>query len=178
MDQNLIALLPLDAQGNFQKAEDSQPGMIRLVNAHTGEIELNLPDGAKKYLLKPLGELFLNDAATFSINWDDQAYMPLLLCIEEEILNYDDAIPDLTDGPVALSLDRMIMNPAAEPGADELIRQIQFRLRLLLSLADYSKYEVKSALRKIAKSVELHSRESGIRGYLDFIRDQFEPHRT
>jgi hypothetical protein len=38
---------------------------------------------------------------------------------------------------------------------------------------EYSKQEVKLAVRKIARSVELHTSLAGVRGYLDFIRRQF-----
>ena len=38
------------------------------------------------------------------------------------------------------------------------------------SLNDYSRQDVKQAIRRIAKSVQTHTQQSGRRGYLDFIR--------
>ena len=145
----------------------------RIVNESTGEIEIDRAGGSVRYTLKPLSELWGKDRGVTSINPADDRYMPLLLCIETEIMNHDDAAEDLTDGPVGLALDRMSLNPACDPGNDALCRRIQLGLRLNLSLNDYSKQEVKLAIRKIAKSVERHTTVAGIRGYLDFIRHQF-----
>jgi hypothetical protein len=55
--------------------------------------------------------------------------------------------------------------------ADPLAKQIQFSLRLTLSLNDYSRQEVRQAIRKIAKSVNRH--KNGDRGYLMFVREFF-----
>lgn len=54
---------------------------------------------------------------------------------------------------------------------DALARAIQNSLRLLLSTEDYSRYEVKWAVRKILGSVKRHRAAGGIRGYLDFIME-------
>ncbi len=38
-----------------------------------------------------------------------------------------------------------------------------------------SRQDVKAALRQIAKSIERHTRTSGMRGYLAFLREFFRP---
>jgi len=173
MDQALIDLFATAGiPGGSQ--EGSSEAAFRFVNEETGEIEINGAGGVKKYTLKPLADLFGKGYGESTIDWKDQRYMPLLLSIEEEIMNHDDAAHDLTDGLVSLTLDRMAANPATAPGSDLLCRRIQLGLRVLLSLNDYSKQEVKQAIRKIAKSVTLHTWHGGIRGYLDFIREQFQ----
>ena len=65
------------------------------------------------------------------------------------------------------------MFPEADAGGDPLIEKLQFALRLLLSIQNYSRNDVRSAIRKVAKSVDRHTRLAGPRGYLQFIRGQF-----
>ena len=65
----------------------------------------------------------------------------------------------------------MSLDPAGEPGQDALRRRLQLALRLLLSLNDYSRQEVKTALRTIARSVARHKSLEGRRGYLTFIHE-------
>ncbi|MGC8625395.1 MAG: hypothetical protein ACP5VQ_09040 [Phycisphaerae bacterium] len=90
--------------------------------------------------------------------------------IERSISAFDRHHARLTDGAVASTLNRMGINSEANAGADELGRRLQWDLRVLLSLNDYSRQDVIQALRKINKSVARHTRASGPRGYLDFIR--------
>jgi hypothetical protein len=135
-----------------------------------GEIEIKGKDGITRYKLMPLEQLYAPDNSTMSINWEDDYYLPLLYCIESEIVDYYNKDATLTDGLVALTLDRMCANPAIAPKGDVLLQRLQMALQLELSLEDYTKFEVKQALRKILKSVERHSAVSGVTGYLDFIR--------
>jgi hypothetical protein len=60
-------------------------------------------------------------------------------------------------------------NEPNSPGNDPLARRVNSALRLCLSLNDYSRFEVRAALRKVRKSVERHTRLAGPTGYLDFI---------
>ena len=79
------------------------------------------------------------------------------------------ADPTLTDGTVGLALGLLATNPEGDVQHDALARARQLELRLLLSLNDYSRDEVRQALRKVRKSVDRHTRVDGRRGYLDFI---------
>jgi hypothetical protein len=98
----------------------------------------------------------------------------LFLSIEETIVREDQTHARLTDAGVTLTLERLAMNPEGDPGADDLARRLQLELRLQLSLNNYSRQEVRSAIRKIGKSVARHTRLAGPRGYLTFIR-QYVP---
>jgi len=104
------------------------------------------------------------------IDTQDDQFLPLLYCIEDCIVEYYGDNPDLTDGGVSLVLDRLVLRPECDPGDDRLCRRLQLQLRLQLSLEDYSRQEVRWAIRKILQSVRRHTRVDGRRGYLDFIR--------
>jgi len=83
----------------------------------------------------------------------DDTFSPLFLAIEQAILNYWRSEPSLTDGQVSLTLDRLGMSPEAVHSDDLLAMYVQRDLRLLLSLNNYSRQEIRSAIRKIGKSV-------------------------
>ena len=78
----------------------------------------------------------------------------------------------MTDARVSLALDKLGMSPEGEAGTDVLAKYLQFKLRMVLSMNDYSRNEVKAAIKKIGKSVERHTKLAGPRGYLTFIRQQ------
>jgi len=172
MDSTLVELM--EAAGPPDGAEpESWESVVEILDEDSGVIQVETPDGPQRHVLKPLGQLFGNGCGVSSIDPADEAFMPLLLAIEESVLDCYSADPDLTDGRVSLALSRLAMRPDDDPADEALYRRMQLRLRLLLSLNDYSRQEVRWALRKIDKSVRRHSRIDGPRGYLDFIRDQF-----
>jgi len=148
---------------------------IRILDPERGEIEIETSEGPRRHVLKPLPELFGKGHGVSSPDPQDERFMPLLLRIEESIVDYYDQDPDLTDGRVSLALSRLILQPGRDPGDDALCRHLQVDLRLLLSLNDYSRQEVRWALRKIDKSVRRHTRADGRRGYLEFIYGQLGP---
>ncbi len=76
----------------------------------------------------------------------------------------------LGDGDLTIALSLLTMSPEADVHHNLLAAKIQFSLRLLLSLNDYSRQDVKQAIRRIARSVQSHTEHSGRRGHLDFIR--------
>lgn len=138
-----------------------------------GEIQVETPSGPQRYTLKSLRELYGKGLGAASVNPQDEQYEPLFMAIEQTIALYDDEVRTLTDGLVELTLEQMSMDPAGEPGQDELRHRIQLALRLLLSLDDYSRQEVRTALRTIARSVARHKSLEGRRGYLEFIHEFF-----
>jgi hypothetical protein len=158
------AFLPEVGEGS--KATD-----VSIVPVDFETIEIASGENIETYHLKPLAELF-GVGTGHSVDPQDDLFLPLMLGIEEEIVRYDTHKTDhyLTDASVALALDQLAMDPAGA-SADPLARQIQFGLRLTLSLNDYSRQEVRQAIRKIAKSVNRH--KNGDRGYLMFVRQFF-----
>jgi hypothetical protein len=158
MDQELLALMADSGKNEMQ---------IRL-RAREGAVEVATPDGPRTYALKPLDQLYGEGTGLPSMDGRDRQWLPLLLGIEEPIVEYYQDHAALTDAQVLLSLKLLSMNLAAA-ATDELAREILLRLRLALSINDYSRQDVKMALRKVSQSVERHMKDAGTRGYLTFI---------
>lgn len=135
------------------------------------EIEIRGKDGPQRYRIKPMDELYGKDRGITSVQGTDDHYMPLLMGIEGMIADHYRRDRSLTDAKVLLALKALSMNPGAPCRNDMLCQAIQFGLRLTLSLNDYSKQETRQAIRKVAQSVERHTRLAGPRGYLEFIVD-------
>lgn len=170
MDAQLMAYLGADLAD-----PDSAilPKQVRFVNDESTDVELLAGDddpAPMKYPLKPLSQLYGHGTPERTVDPQDDAFLPLFACIEEDfVLSYRDD-PRLTDGDVRIALDLLEMDPDGDVQHNTLARRVQLSLRLLLSLNDYSRQEVRQAARKIRKSVDRHTRLSGRRGYLDFIR--------
>lgn len=136
-----------------------------------GLVRMRSEKGELVYKLKPLPELFsVGKSGMPTISWKDDKYLDLLHAIESAIKNVYLADPELTDSSVMLSLDKLSMNPEAV-SADAVIRAINQQLRLTLSTGNFSRDEVKAAVRKILASVKRHKATAGIQGYLDFIME-------
>lgn len=135
------------------------------------EITVGTGEKAAAYRLKPLAELYGAGTGVEAMDPRNKVFQPLLHGIESQILRFDVAQHGrLTDGQVSLALGKLAMSPEADAGTDVLANRIQIGLRLALSLGNYSRQEVKQALRRIAKSAEMHTKQSGARGYLNFVR--------
>lgn len=161
MDDNLLQLVK-DA-----------PKSICTINPSKEEVEIDIAGQQRTLPLRPLGDLYGKGTGLPSVDTKDETFLSLLMQIEEAIVEIYLDNPSLTDGQVSLVLEDLGMNPESPAGGDELKRAVQFRLRLTLSLNDYSRQDVRLGLRKIAKSIQRHTRDSGRRGYLEFIRQQF-----
>lgn len=170
MDTELANLIGLDAgEGHRTK----QRGNVKFADTSAGTLEIVRPEGPVSYTLKPLKDLYAAGDNAPSVDPQDERYMPLFLAIEAEIAQYyEHDAPSLTDGVVGLVLDQLSLSPEAS-NPDPLARRVQTSLRFCLSLNDYSRQEVRAALRKVRKSVDRHSRVDGRRGYLDFIVEFF-----
>ncbi|MBM3710033.1 MAG: hypothetical protein FJW61_06400 [Actinobacteria bacterium] len=126
------------------------------------------------YQLKELPELYAPEQSFYlDIDWDDNYYLSLLNTIEGTIRHIDDSSIGLTDARVIYSLEEMVSKPELKSN-DIIIKEINGRLRFQLSISDYTRSEVRGALRKVLKSAKRHNQTGGIRGYLDFIK-QFIP---
>ena len=149
------------------------PIHTEFVDDSTGEIVLVNGDQGEPYVLKPLTELYgAGGGSSATADPQDESYMPLFLGIEEEIARFDTARQRLKDADVALALRQLSMNPEGTT-TDALALAIQNGLRLILSLNDYSRQEVRQAIRKIGKSVDRHSEGGRNRGYVEFIQEFF-----
>jgi hypothetical protein len=123
------------------------------------------------YRLKPLAELFSSNGADPAVmKWEDPRYLSLLCAIEGEIKRAYVSNPEMTDSSAMLALDQLAIKPETA-SSDALVRAITRRLRLTLSMDDYSRDEVRKAARKILASVKRHKAAAGMRGYLDFIME-------
>ena len=172
MDQQLLDLI-----GDVNESQRRKVETEIVFCEPPGKIEVKTPDGATAlYDLKPLRELYVAGADSPSVDPQDERYMPLFMAIEGSIAGYyEQEDPGLTDGSVGLALDQLAMDPESPPAGEKLAQSIALDLRLCLSLEDYSRQEVRAALRKVRKSVERHSKIDGRRGYLDFIVEFFGP---
>jgi hypothetical protein len=137
---------------------------------NAGELVVGTGEQSETYQLKPLKELYGEGPQAGGANPMTEAYMPLFHGIENEILQCDNEVQrQITDGMVLLSVERLALAPEEEQGDDRLATRIQVALRIVCSLNDYSRQEVRQALRRIARSVEHHTSEGGPRGYLNFL---------
>ena len=135
----------------------------------TPTLHFTLDGQERTYAVKPLLELYGPgvEAATFDPASDE--YIQLCTDIEMAIVKRQIAFDDLSDAQVLLALDRLNINPEATMDLEDVGSNIQRALRVCLSLDDYSRRDVQRALRKIAKSVQRHTRADGPYGYLTFI---------
>jgi hypothetical protein len=175
MDKELFDLLELDGTPAKLPLKDS-PKPLHLDDA-TGEIIIHQAGQERRYALKPLSDLYGPGHNVDTVDPQDERFMPLFLAIEEAIVrHWEQDNPGLTDGTVALVLDQLGMGPDSTT-QDPLAQRIQLEVRLCLSLNDYSRQEVKAALKKVGKSVDRHTRAAGPRGYLSFIKQFFGKRR-
>jgi hypothetical protein len=150
---------------------------VRFADPAAGTIQVTAGEAIHNYTLRPLSELYGPGTGLETLDPTANTFVPLLLSIEEVFLTLADANPKLTDADVAVSLDRLCMSPEAAVPSDPLVGAVQLRLRLTLSLNDYSRQDVRHALRKVKQSVARHTRLAGPRGYLTFIRQQLRRDR-
>ena len=177
MDQELIDLLLPDPAalpaGEYRKVDRT----VRFIDDTSAEVELSGPGGPRRHTLKPLAVLYGAGTGRSTVDPKDPQFEPLLLAIEEEVVRYYEEVdPGLTDGPVLLAYRSLGMNPETEP-PDRLGRRLSLAVRLNLSVNNYSRQDVRGALRTLAKSVERHTRAEGRRGYLEFVRGFLGRHR-
>jgi hypothetical protein len=165
MDETLAAKVD-ELAGRISTSLKARDVSIRFTD-NDGTVEIIHGDKKEPYKLKPLKALYGVGLGP-SVITSDEAYMPLLFSIEEEIVRFDEKCEPLTDAAVALALKGLSMNPE-QSLADPLAKSIQISLRLSLSLNNYSRQEVRQAIRKIEKSVARHN--DGSRGYLEFIHE-------
>jgi hypothetical protein len=170
MDETLRALMKLTPDEDLIESPEEE-FHITFRDDVPDTIQLAASAGAetRSYQLKPLAELYGKGTGVADVNPRD-TFMPLFLGIEEAIMRHD-KIAYTTDSAVAFALNQLGLSPDA-PTSDPIAAAVQRQLRLVLSFNDYSRAEVRTALRTIGRSVKRHSAEGGARGYLNFVRQQ------
>jgi hypothetical protein len=173
MDQELFDLLkPDDVLASKHLQKTPKPHVLDVTS---GEIVVEQAGEERRYAIKLLPDLYGPGNNVDTVDPQDERFMPLFLAIEEAILQYRiHEAPGLTDGAVALVVDQLGMGPESAM-QDPLAMRVQLGIRLCLSMNNYSRHEVKAALKKIGKSVDRHTRAEGPRGYLNFIARFFAP---
>ena len=159
----------------LKKIEAAKETRIEIVDPSGGQIELTHGKEHETHTIKTLSELY-GPGNSETVDPQSDLFMPLFLCIEEGISIFDAKEGPLTDAQVALALDDLSMNPE-KPSASPLVQHIQLALRLTLSLNNYSRQEVRQAIRRIGRSVQRHSEGGRGRGYLNFIKEFLQPGR-
>ncbi|NNM88913.1 MAG: hypothetical protein HKL95_10395 [Phycisphaerae bacterium] len=175
MDQALRDLL---AQAMDKSGKDSVEMLVSHDENSGPTVRVTIDGQTHTHVLKPLAELYGKGVEAPTLDPASPEYMPLCLAIEESILSCERETPDLTDTRVLLALERLAIKPEADTHPDDVASDIQNALRMCLSLENYSRRDVQRALRKIAKSVQRHTRADGPYGYLRFIAKVFSTSRS
>jgi hypothetical protein len=163
----------------IDERRDEKRDLEFATNYQTGEIIIVKGSEHAKHPLRPLSELYGVGLNREALNPQDEAYRPLLQGIESEIVSHDNDCDEdgeeLTDNLVLVELKTLANDLERTFGPDHAIaHRVQTALRIVLSLHDYSRRDVRQALRCVCKSIELHTRQGGLRGYLDFIGEYVE----
>jgi len=139
-------------------------------NEEEGLIKIESAKGDFTHKLKPLNELFSQENSKITeINWKDQYYLNLLYAIERAIKRiYEGTYYRITDSDVIPVLETLAMKPETVNN-NSVLKAINQELRLQLSMNNYSRHEVKMAIRKILNSAKKHNKQGGLRGYLGFV---------
>ncbi len=166
MDQ---ALQDLIDEGMRKTGKDSLEMLVSMDEENRPAVTVTIDGQPHVHLLKPLAELYGQGVEAATLDPGSSEYLPLSMAIEEAILRCERISHQLSDGQILLALDRLGIKPEADTQPDEVAAYIQHDVRLCLSLNNYSRRDVQRALRKIAKSVQRHTRADGPYGYLRFM---------
>ena len=153
----------------IMNAHGKQHEMLLDESAGTLQLSENGQGIGEVYAIKPLPQLYGRGTGVDSVEFTDDRFMALLMSIERTLVNAYSDHPSLTDGLVLAALERLCLSPEADARPDPLAASVQFQLRVTCSMNDYSRQDVRHALRKVKQSVARHNKLAGTRGYLNFI---------
>ena len=133
-------------------------------------------DGTEiKIELKPLKDVLLPDSARTTPSaikeGEEDEYVGILHTIEGAIASFYREDPKLKDIDVIKALKNLKKGLTKEYPAGCLEDRIQIRICAIASYKSQTKKELQICLAHILKSVKLHRRVDGVRGYLNFIID-------
>ena len=155
MDDQLVAKM---------KTFSAEHGDNIKVHFLNDRVEMICGDKTLTHQIKPLGELYGSGNGK-PVKGSDMTFMPLMMGIEQEIISYDKDCT-INDSQVILALNALSSCPE-DSYEDDLTASLQTAIRIAVSMNNYSRQEVRQAIRQILKSVGRH--ENGRRGYIDFI---------
>jgi hypothetical protein len=78
--------------------------------------------------------------------------------------------PGLTDTSVIMVLENLSMKPEKST-TNDFLRQITNHLRMFMSMSNFSRSEMRQGINRVLRSARRHNKIDGLRGYLDFIRE-------
>jgi hypothetical protein len=146
---------------------------VRFLDRASGKIEVSglaSPFSVLRYVLAPLHELYGRGTGQRSPDPTSEALAPLLLVIQQAIVEAFEDDRRLQDARVARALARLQRSPEGNFAVFGLTAAIQAALRLTLSLNDYSREDVLAALDEIAQNVAVQSNLAGPQGYLQYLQ--------
>jgi hypothetical protein len=168
MDKEFVEKMnSISAWNQVDEKSDQAEYTLAFSAEEDGLIKISSENGSFTYKLKPLSELYSNEKSS---TLDKDRQLDLLYALEGPIKRFYEGHPELTDGAVIRALEKLAMKPEIVD-SDALVQQINNELRLKLSSSNYSRDEVRRALRKILESAKRHNDREGRRGYLDFIME-------
>ncbi len=168
MDKELVE--KLDAIGAWKKGDDTEESSEQrflFSEVNDNMVEVSSEKGRFTHKLKPLNELYV---ATPSSPYDEARELQLLAANESPIKRMSEDNEEITDSSVVFALEILSSKPEIET-SDEIAQTVSRELRLCLSMNDYTRDEVKRAIRKVLNSAKKHNRDSGRKGYLNFIAE-------
>ena len=166
--------------GLFQPKRMLKEGLKTQLTFQTeaNETWIHLKHGSieAKALLKPLKALFCPKDEITAVDTEDEDHLEMLEAIEEAILIFYEHHPETTDTDVLMALDHLSKFLGRDNfyAKDSLMAAVEMKLRITLSYKDYSFRDVRKFLNYIQRSAERHRKVHGAKGYLDFIKEQFE----
>ncbi|MEK6921310.1 MAG: hypothetical protein AABX82_05475, partial [Nanoarchaeota archaeon] len=109
------------------------------------------------------------------IDNDREAFLPIIMAIEETIWSYYMDNGSLKDSDIIETLKDIRDNIFSEKVEfNALGNEILNKLKLVLYLNNYDRRDLSLSISSVLKSVKLHRSMSGSRGYLNFISGFFE----
>src|SRR5256885_12661260 len=94
-----------------EPAPETSPASLEIVNDATGEVAIVQGARSEPYTLLPLPDLYGPGNGTDAVDPQSDLFMPLFLCIEEAIVQYDATQERVNDAAVTLALNRLSINP-------------------------------------------------------------------
>lgn len=104
-----------------------------------------------------------------------EAFMPLLMTIEETIWRHYSEDDSLKDTEIIESLKNIRNNIfSTNTEFNEMENEIITKIKVILMVNNYDKRDLSLSISKVLKSAKMHKSMGGSRGYLNFISDFFE----